>query len=78
MVDNYTLEQQELLYKELNKKLKDYFIDKKVPQRMRDSIPVLAVGNQILAVANIEIADSLKITEDTRRYYKINYDRDLM
>lgn len=25
MVDNYTLEQQELLYKELNKKLKDYF-----------------------------------------------------
>ena len=61
-----------------SKKLKDYFIDKKVPQRMRDAIPVLAVGNTILAVANIEIADSIKITEDTRRYYKINYERDLI
>ena len=61
-----------------SKKLKDYFIDKKIPQRMRDSIPVLAVENQILVVANVEIADCLKITEDTRRYYKINYERDLI
>lgn len=61
-----------------SKKLKDYFIDKKIPQRMRDSIPVLAVNNKILAVADIEIADELKVTEDTRHYYKINYERDLI
>ena len=61
-----------------SKKLKEYFIDKKIPQRMRDSIPVLAVENQILIVANVEIADCLKVTEDTRRYYKINYERDLI
>ena len=61
-----------------SKKLKDYFIDKKIPQRMRNEIPVLAVGDKILAVADIEIADEIKITADTKRFYKINYEKDLM
>ncbi|MBO5954934.1 MAG: tRNA lysidine(34) synthetase TilS [Clostridia bacterium] len=60
------------------KKLKEYFIDKKVPQRMRNEIPVLAVGNKILAVADIEIADEIKVTNETKRFYKINYEKDLM
>ena len=60
------------------KKLKDFFIDKKIPQRMRGNIPVLASGNKILIVADIEIADELKITEDTRRYYKVNYEKDVV
>lgn len=60
------------------KKLKDYFIDKKIPQRMRDEIPVLASGNKILAVADIEIADEIKVTENTIHYYKINYEKDLL
>ena len=49
-----------------SKKLKEYFIDKKIPQRMRNEIPVLAVGNKILAVADIEIADELKVTNETK------------
>ena len=61
-----------------SKKLKDYFIDKKIPQRMRDFIPVLAVDNRILAVADVEIADELKVTENTRSYYKINYEKDIL
>lgn len=60
------------------KKLKDYFIDKKIPQRMRNEIPVLASGSKILAVADIEIADDLKVTENTKKFYKINYEKDLM
>ncbi len=60
------------------KKLKEYFIDKKIPQRMRNGIPVLAVGNKILAVADVEIADELKVTDETKRYYKINYEKDLI
>ena len=60
------------------KKLKDYFIDKKIPQRMRNEIPVLAVGDKILAVADIEIADEIKVTNDTKRFYKINYEKDLI
>ncbi len=61
-----------------SKKLKDYFIDKKVPQRMRNEIPVLASGNKILAVADIEIADEIKVTPETKRFYKINYEKDLL
>ena len=60
------------------KKLKEYFIDKKIPQRMRDEIPVLAVGNKILAIADIEIADELKVTDETKHFYKINYEKDVM
>lgn len=61
-----------------SKKLKEYFIDKKVPQRMRNEIPVLAEGNKILAVADIEIADEIKVTNDTKRFYKINYEKELV
>ena len=60
------------------KKLKEYFIDKKIPQRMRDEIPVLAVGNKILIVADVEIADELKVTDETKQFYKINYEKDVM
>ncbi|MDD4350906.1 MAG: tRNA lysidine(34) synthetase TilS [Clostridia bacterium] len=60
------------------KKLKSYLIDKKIPQRLRDTIPVLAVENTILVVANVEISDKLKVTEDTKKIYKINYEQDLV
>ena len=61
-----------------SKKLKDYFIDKKIPQRMRDSIPVLAVDNKILIVADVEIADEIKVTDNSTAFYKINYEKDLI
>lgn len=60
------------------KKLKEYFIDKKIPQRMRDEIPVLAVGSKILIVADIEIADELKVTDESKQFYKINYEKDVI
>lgn len=61
-----------------SKKLKDYFIDKKIPQRMRDFVPVLAVGSKILIVGDIEICDELKVTDETKKYYKINYEKELV
>ena len=61
-----------------SKKLKDYFIDKKIPLRMRDGLPVLAVGHNILVVADIEIADAVKVTDKTDKVYKISYDPDLI
>jgi len=61
-----------------SKKLKDYFIDKKIPQRMRDSVPVLADGKNILIIADVEIADSVKITSDSNKFYKITYLQDLI
>ncbi|MDD4815976.1 MAG: tRNA lysidine(34) synthetase TilS [Clostridia bacterium] len=43
------------------KKLKSYMIDKKVPNRLRSTIPVLASGNVVYVIAGVEIADSVKL-----------------
>lgn len=48
------------------KKLKSYFIDKKIPQRIRNYIPVLASGNEILVIGGIEISDKVKIDENSK------------
>lgn len=43
------------------KKLKSYLIDKKIPTRLRDYIPVLAFENEIYAIAGIEISEKVKV-----------------
>lgn len=63
---------------ETSKKLKDYLADKKIPQRLRNNIPVLAVDNTIYIVADIEISDMLKVDENTTNLYKINYEKDII
>ena len=52
------------------KKLKSFMIDKKIPLRLRDITPVLASGNEILAVAGVEISDKVKV-EDVPTAYLI-------
>lgn len=54
------------------KKLKSYFIDKKVPARLRDYIPVLACGNEILLVLGMEISELVKIDNSTKSAYAIS------
>ncbi len=51
------------------KKLKSYLVDKKVPLRLRDSIPVLADGNEIFAIAGIDISEKVKIDATTTSAY---------
>ena len=60
------------------KKLKDYLADKKIPQRLRGNIPVLAVDNTIYIVADLEISDLLKVDENSKNLYKINYEKDIL
>ena len=57
------------------KKLKSYFIDQKVPQRLRDYIPVLASDNQILVIAGMEISDDVKLEPDTKFAYAISIEK---
>lgn len=57
------------------KKLKSYLIDQKVPQRLRDLIPVLASGNQILVIAGIEISEDVKVDDTTKFAYAINIEK---
>ena len=43
------------------KKLKEYFIDEKVPQRLRGGIPLVARGKEVFAVCGMEISEKVKI-----------------
>ena len=49
-----------------SKNLGDFFTDKKIPLRLRNMIPVLASGGQILMVFGVEISDGIKVTENTK------------
>lgn len=52
--------------------LSDYLIDKKVPKRLRDITPVLALGNEVFVIAGIEISDKVKIDKSTSTAYAFN------
>lgn len=51
------------------KSLGDYFTDKKIPVRVRQKIPLVADGQNVLAVCGVEISDGIKITEETQKIY---------
>ena len=53
------------------KKLKDFLIDKKIPQSDRNGLIVLAKDNQVFAVVGVEISDDVKITAATTSIAKI-------
>lgn len=48
-----------------SKKLKDFFIERKIEQKLRNEIPVIASGNTVYAVCGIEIGEALRITDKT-------------
>lgn len=48
------------------KKLKEFFIDKKIPMITRDKIPLIADGNRVYLVFGVEISDQVKITAETK------------
>ena len=56
------------------KSLKEYLIEKKVPARSREHLPVLASGKNILVVAGVGISDLVKIDSSTTCAYKITFE----
>ncbi len=57
------------------KSLSDYLIDKKVPVRLRNTTPVLALGSEIYIIAGVEISEKLKVDKSTKTAYGINVKR---
>lgn len=53
------------------KKLKSYLIDKKVPARIRDDLPLLACGNEVFVVAGVDISDKVKLDENSKYAYSV-------
>lgn len=48
------------------KKLKEYFIDKKIPERERDKILLLAKDEKVFIICGIEISDAIKVDKNTK------------
>ncbi len=56
-----------------SKKLKSYLIDKKIPQRQRDDLFVIASEKDVLAVCTLECGKDLMVTENSTNILKITY-----
>jgi len=54
-----------------NKKLKDFFIDEKIPRDIREKAPLLADGNKVLWVIGYRYSDAYKITPSTTRILQV-------
>lgn len=52
------------------KKLKSYLTDKKIPQRIKSILPVLALDNEVFAIAGVEISDKVKV-ENVETFFSI-------
>lgn len=57
------------------KKIKDIFIDKKIPRDVRDRIPLIALGNEILWIPKIRDTRNYKIDENTKHILEIKIKR---
>ncbi|MEA4854036.1 MAG: tRNA lysidine(34) synthetase TilS [Christensenella sp.] len=57
------------------KKLKDYFIDKKLPREQRDAAPLLADGSRVLWVIGFCIDDSCRVSPQTKKVLCLKYSK---
>lgn len=55
------------------KKIKDYFIDEKIPKELRDKVPLILDDENILWVVGYRTNEIYKVTEDTKMILEIEY-----
>ena len=55
------------------KTLKRFLIDEKIPARIRGELPLLADGDHILWIIGRRISEGVKITEETRRVLRVDW-----
>ncbi len=56
--------------------LKKYFIDKKIPQNLRNSIPLLAKNSEIYAILGYSVSEKVKISDSTNKILKIYMEKE--
>lgn len=55
------------------KSLGDYLTDIKIPKRIRDSIPLLAAGNEVLVIFGIAVSNKIKVDKTTKNIIEFLY-----
>ncbi len=56
-----------------SKKIKEYFIDEKMPRDERDSIPLVCVGPEVLWIVGFRISEKYKLTPRTKKILILEY-----
>lgn len=56
-----------------SKKVKDIFIDMKIPKEKRDHIPILEFDGNIAWIIGVKLSDKYKIDSNTRKIIKIQF-----
>ncbi|KNY28638.1 tRNA lysidine(34) synthetase TilS [Pseudobacteroides cellulosolvens] len=59
------------------KKLKEYFIDEKIPRDERNKILLVAIGNEIVWVVGNKTSDKFKVNENTKYILKLELKDDM-
>jgi len=57
----------------VEKKLQDFMVDEKVPAAVRDSVPLLVSGNQILWIVGWRLSEQARVREGSRRAWRITF-----
>ena len=58
------------------KKIKNVFIDAKIPREDREKIPLLCTGSEVVAIIGGRVSDKYKVNKDTERVLVIEYGTD--
>lgn len=58
------------------KKLKEYFIESKVPSEKRDRIPLVCRGREVLWIAGMRIGESARVTPESQRLLLVELTED--
>lgn len=56
-----------------SKKLKDFFIDEKIPKEERDKIPLILDGEEIIWVVGLRISENYKVSSSTENVLVLEY-----
>ena len=57
-----------------HKKLKDFFIDLKIPWSVRKTLPILLAGDEIIWVCGLRINDRFKVDSNTEKILRISFE----
>ena len=54
--------------------MKDFFIEKKIPLKKRNSIPLVLSGEEIIWVVGIEISHLFRVKKDTSSIVSLTFE----
>ncbi len=60
-----------------SKKIKDIFIDLKIPKSKRDLIPLLCFGDDISWIVGYKVSDLFKVDKDTKKLLEIKFESEV-